>query len=407
VARLTDGFAHGAPLMRRALELLRDQPQQWLNGLPGRVAVELWEFDAARRLLTEEVRAARAAGALTGLPIVVNLLAALHVQAGEFAVAERVLREADGVTATTGDAPTDAGRLHLSAWRGEVQTAELVESVVADAERRGEGRQLSHAEYAMAVLNNGLGRYRTALTVSERALEHEELLGCWLLPELIEAAARSGEQEIAAEALDRLTERTRLCPTDWSAGIEARCAALLAPADEAQALHEEAIARLAAGGVATQAARARLLYGEWLRRERRQVEAREQLRAAYEMFDAMGADVFARRARRELLATGERARPRSAEASGELTARELQIATLAADGQTNPEIGRQLFISPRTVEYHLHKVFRKLSVSNRNQLAHALPEVAVIERHRSDYVPGIGAPLDRRVAAAGDGGRVR
>jgi DNA-binding NarL/FixJ family response regulator len=257
------------------------------------------------------------------------------------------------------------------------------------------------------VLNNGLGRYRTALTVSERALEHEELLGCWLLPELIEAAARSGEQEIAAEALDRLTERTRLCPTDWSAGIEARCAALLAPADEAQALHEEAIARLAAGGVATQAARARLLYGEWLRRERRQVEAREQLRAAYEMFDAMGADVFARRARRELLATGERARPRSAEASGELTARELQIATLAADGQTNPEIGRQLFISPRTVEYHLHKVFRKLSVSNRNQLAHALPEVAVIERHRSEYVPGIGAPLDRRVAAAGDGGRVR
>jgi DNA-binding CsgD family transcriptional regulator len=243
----------------------------------------------------------------------------------------------------------------------------------------GEGRAIGHAEHAAAVLYNGLSRYKDALTAAQWACKHEDLgVFGWALAELVEAGARSGSREVAAAALDRLTERTRASGTDWALGVEACARALLNEGDTAEALYREAIDRLARTRVRVTLARAHLLYGEWLRRDNRRSDARQQLRTAHQMFAAMGAEGFAERAARELLATGERVRNRTTDVPARLTAQETQIAWLAGDGLSNPEIAAQLFMSPRTVEYHLHKVFIKLDIGSRNQLP------GVLANHRNE-----------------------
>jgi DNA-binding CsgD family transcriptional regulator len=240
---------------------------------------------------------------------------------------------------------------------------------------RGEGIGITVTEWANAVLGNGLGRYDEALAAAERASRHSGGLGlaAWSLVELIEAAARTGQTERAAVALRRLAEATRAAGTDWALGLEARSRALLSSGESAERLYREAIQRLGRTRVRAELARAHLLYGEWLRRQHRRVDARQQLRRGYEMLTAMGIDGFAERARRELMATGETVRKRTAETVSELTEQEAEIAQLAAAGQTNPEIGAKLFLSPRTVEWHLRKVFTKLGISSRKELRDALP----------------------------------
>ena len=240
---------------------------------------------------------------------------------------------------------------------------------------RSEGTTIAVTEWASAVLGNSLGRYEEALAAAERGSEYPDDLGLatWSMVELIEAAARTGSPERAADAMHRVSVTTRASGSDWALGIEARSRALLSEGESAERLYCEAIERLGRTGVRVELARAHLLYGEWLRRENRRVDAREELRGAYEMLAAMGIAGFAERARRELLATGETVRKRTIETAGQLTPQEGQIARLAGQGLTNPEIGVQLFISPRTVEWHLRKIFTKLGISSRRQLSWARP----------------------------------
>jgi DNA-binding CsgD family transcriptional regulator len=265
--------------------------------------------------------------------------------------------------------------LQIAAWQGDEATATaLIEGSLPKARRRGEGLALACIDWASAVLYNGLGRYEKALAAAQQASEHpQELWSTFILPELIEAAARTGQADRAAEALGQLTETTRAAGTDWALGTEARSRALLASGQAAEDLYREAIGRLGRAGLRIEQARAHLLYGEWLRRQRRRGDARDQLRAAYKIFVSAGAGAFAERTRIELVATGERAPRRSAQRPAALTAREAHIARLAGQGASNPEIAAQLFISPATVAYHLRKVFATLDISSRNQLATALP----------------------------------
>jgi DNA-binding CsgD family transcriptional regulator len=237
----------------------------------------------------------------------------------------------------------------------------------------GLGRSFNYANYASSLLYNGLRRHDAARDAAWRAFEHEPIgYGPFLVPELVEAASRTGDTAIVTAALEWLSERTRLTPTDWALGIEARARALLSEGNAAESHYRESIARLQRTRVRAQLARGHLLYGEWLRRERRRVDAREQLRTAHEMLATMGIEAFAERARRELLATGETARRRAVETRDDLTAQEAQIALLARDGLSNPEIGARLFISPRTVKYHLRKVFIKLDIRSRTELDRVL-----------------------------------
>jgi DNA-binding CsgD family transcriptional regulator len=377
--RFTDGFVAGIRPLRQALGAFRsehgrhEEEARWL-WLACRVAPELWDDEAWHELATSAVRLAREAGALTVLPITLTYRAGVHVHAGEFAAASALIEEADVITDATGNAPLSYTSLVLAAWRGEEARAlTLIKAGVQAARARGEGRMIGLAEYATAVLYNGLGRYEAAVTASQRACDHEDLglLG-WALIELVEAAARTGAGDVAAEALHRLEERTRAAGTNWSLGSAARSRALLSRGQAAETLYREAIDRLARSRIAVNLARAHLVYGEWLRRENRRVDAREHLRAAHEMFMRFGAEAFAERARRELLATGETVRKRMIDTREALTAQEALVARLAAQGRTNPEIGAQLFISARTAEYHLHKVFTKLGISSRRSLRDAL-----------------------------------
>jgi DNA-binding CsgD family transcriptional regulator len=249
----------------------------------------------------------------------------------------------------------------------------MADASVKAATARGEGRALCMARLSRAVLYNGLGRYEDATAAAQQACEYEDFgMVNWPLTELVEAAARGGRRDVATTALGLLEERTRAAGTDWALGIQARSRALLSDGEEADALYREAIDRLARTSIVVHRTRAQLLYGEWLRREHRRLDAREQLRTAHDTFARIGAEAFAERARRELLATGETVRRRMAETLYELTAQEAQVARLAVDGCTNPEIGAQLFISPRTVEYHLRKVFTKLDIRSRKDLRAAL-----------------------------------
>lgn len=382
--RFTEGYQAGVPALRRAVEAFRRPPQdeddtmRWLwPAYPiaqETAAHDLWDYQAWRELAARAVRLARDTGALAVLPVALVYQAGVHLHAGEFATASALVEEADEITAATGYAPVRYASLVLVGWRGdEAQALRRIQADVADATARGEGRVLGMAGYVTAVLYNGLGRYQAALAGANQACEHDDLgFHGWSLAELVEAGVRSGARDQANAALRQLDGRTRASGTDWALGILARARALLCGGGAAEPLYREAIERLGRTGVAIQLARAHLVYGEWLRRENRRVDARHQLRTAHEMLSRFGADAFADRAARELVATGETIRKHRISTSELLTAQEAQIAQLAGEGGTNPEIASQLFISPRTVEYHLAKVFTKLGISSRRELRGAL-----------------------------------
>jgi DNA-binding CsgD family transcriptional regulator len=378
--RFTEGYVAGVPALRRALQAFRrealrseDDILRWL-WLAWLLVGDLWDDEAWHELATRAVRLAREAGALSVLPVDLEYRAGVHLHAGEFAAASALVEEADAITAATGNAPLRYTSLFLAAWRGEeAQALKLIEARARDATAKGEGRAIGSVEYVTAVLYNGLGRYEAALVGAQRACEHEDLVYFgWSLVELVEAGVRSGAHDVAAGALRQLEERTRAAGTDWALGILARSRALLEGGRAADALYREALERLERCRIVVHLARAHLVYGEWLRRENRRIDAREQLRIAYEMLGRIGAEAFAGRARAELLATGETVRKRTVESRDELTAQEALVARLAAQGRTNPEIGAQLFISSRTAEYHLRKVFTKLGISSRRSLRDAL-----------------------------------
>ena len=382
-SRFTEGYAASVLPLKQALEAVsRDEGHDeddihWL-WLACRIAPDLWEDETWHELATRQLRVARDAGALSVLPLAATYRAGAHVHAGEFAAAAALIEEADAITEATGNAPLGYTSLVLAAWRGrEAEALELIDASREDAAGRGEGRAITLADYATAVLYNGLANYEVALAAARQASEHDDLgLFAWALIELVEAATRSREPRLAADALELLAERTRLAGTDWALGVEARSRALLSEGEGAEDLYVEATERLGRCRIRVHLARAHLVYGEWLRRENRRVDARESLRTAHDLFSTMGAEAFAERAARELLATGEKARKRTADTRGQLTAQETQIAELAREGHSNPEIGAQLFISPRTVEYHLHKVFTKLDISSRNELQRVLQSEA-------------------------------
>jgi DNA-binding CsgD family transcriptional regulator len=374
VTRSVKGHHAAVPALERALgallgeEGLTDIRWLWLGC---HTAMDLWDDQTCRELGARHARRARQAGALTMLPIALSYLAAHHIFAGELTTAEALLEEADVITAATGNARMADFSLLLAAWRG--QASSQFDAAVQDAAARGEGLAIAGIEFAAAVLHNGLGHYAAALAAAQQAREHDEFgFGVWVLPELIEAAVRSGQPQAAAAGLTQLSDRISLSRSPWAHGIQVRSRALLTGGQEAEDLYRDAISLIGPSQMTVQLARTHLLYGEWLRRENRRINAREQLRTAYEMFTAMGAEGFAERAARELQATGERVRNRTNNTPAQLTARETQIARLTGDGLSNPQIAAQLFMSPRTVEYHLRKVFTKLAISSRNQLRSAL-----------------------------------
>jgi DNA-binding CsgD family transcriptional regulator len=374
---ITDGYAAGAPVLKRALAAFRDghvseeEEIRWL-WLAARVAVNLWDDETWRVLADRHVELSRASGALTVLPIALSSRIVVHINEAEPAAAASLVEEQRAIVEATGSQIVLYAALIVAACRGrEPEASTLIEDSIEDVRRRGGGMELAITRWWSALLYNGLGRYEDALAAMQQATDYppELLFSNWVLPELIEAAARTGQRDRAADAHRRLSDTTRASGTDWALGMEARTGALLAEGDAADGLYREAIDRLGRTRTRVQLARAHLLYGEWLRRETRRAEAREQLRTAHEMLTASGLEAFAGRAARELLAAGEAARSDSARgATGALTAQEAQIARLARDGLSNPEIGARLFISPRTVEYHLHKVFTKLEISSRSQL---------------------------------------
>jgi DNA-binding CsgD family transcriptional regulator len=366
---LTQGFPAGTDLLRDAMHRFRDDPQPdelEIRGLwqgIADLAKALWDDESWFAIAGRWVDHAREAGALPALAAALRSLGEINVYAGEPA-AGPLFAESVAIQEATGAAPIHNTELFLDAWH-EGETAAL----------RGDTTSLHNAaakevvEWARAVAYNGLGQYRAAATAAQLACEYHPRGGAgFVFAELVEAASRAGDHEQARAALEHLRERTQVTDTDWALGVEARSSALVGSADDAERLYEEAIERLSRTRIRSQLARTHLLYGEWLRRERRRLEAREQLRLAHEMLDEMGARAFAERAARELRATGGSVRKRATERSDHLTAQEEQIARLARDGLSNPEIGVRLFISPRTVEYHLHKVYAKLGITSRSQL---------------------------------------
>jgi DNA-binding CsgD family transcriptional regulator len=380
-AYFLDGNAAALPMLRRAIDSARRDTSKddqlsslWQVGV---AALHVWDDESWEVLSTRHVELARATGALTELPLALSSRAVMHVLAGELTAADALAHEVQAVTDAIGSSLAPYGAIALAAFRAdEAGLSELTEATTKDAMTRGEGIALTVAQWQNAVLNNGLGRYGDAVAAARPAAEEPEFGGVsnWAAVELIEAAVRSGAMETAAETFSRLREATSASGTDWALGVEARARALLSDGAEADRSYREAIERLGRTRIRTELARAHLVYGEWLRRERRRTEARSQLHVAHNMFDAMGMHAFAERTRHELLATGETARKRTAVAGGpQLTPQETQIAWLAGEGLTNPEIGARLFISARTVQHHLSKVFTKLEISSRSQLQQVLP----------------------------------
>jgi DNA-binding CsgD family transcriptional regulator len=374
VANFSDGYAEGLPVLRRAVNAARrdasheEQQFLWLAGI---AALHMWDDESWDAVSRRHVELGRSAGALAELPLALSSRAVMLTFAGELAAAGALHQELKTVTEATGDSLATDPAMSLAAFCGnQVEASALIEATARDVVRRGEGIWLSVAEWAEAVLNNGIGNYQAALTPALRASEQPDLaLSAWSTIELIEAAARSGASDTAAGAVARLCEITSASGTDWALGVEARSRALISDAADAEPLYRDAIERLGRTRMRVELARTHLLYGESLRQERRLGDARTQLHIAHDMFDAMGMEAFAERARRELLATGETARKRTPAATGaQLTPQEEQIARLAGEGLTNPEIGARLFISAKTVQYHLSKVFTKLGVSSRSQL---------------------------------------
>ena len=372
---VTDGPTAAAPLLRRATSAFtspgipEEETLRW--GFIATVADEaLWD-DKGWRLTVRQVQLARDVGALDQLSFLLNRMAIETVWSGDFAAATLLIAEAGAVCEATGSRFAPVAATMLAAFQGgKAEAIPLVQSIIEQATAGGQGVSVTVAHWVAAVLYNGLGRYEDALAAARQAREHKHVyVSVWALPELIEAAARTGDTRIAGDALDLLTETTRAGGTDLGLGIEARTRALLSEGEAAEGHYREAIDRLGRTRHRPELARAHLLYGEWLRRQRRRRDARDQLRTAFEMFDSMGMEAFAARARAELRATGERARPRAPGIPEVLTAQEEQIARLVAEHLSNREIAARLFISASTVEYHLRKIFRKLDVSNRAQLA--------------------------------------
>jgi DNA-binding NarL/FixJ family response regulator len=380
IARTTGDFAVAVPMLKQAVAAVRREERRFAGAgwywVMCVTAMNTYEVEANAKLCGEFAQVARETGALAALPFALNCLAVYRMFGGEFAEAAQLMQEGDEIAAAIGAARFGSFEALLAAWRGDrARTLELREAIIKDATDRGEGLPIVIADWATAVLHNGLGAYRDALLAARRASELDPFgFGVWALFELVEAATRSHEPSLAAWALEQATSHVRAVNTEWAAGLEAGSRALLTEGQPAEDLYREAIERLAPGQMPVYLARAHLLYGEWLRREDRRVEARRHLRLAHDFLDSIGAKAFAERARRELLATGETVRAHAPEARDELTAQEALIAHLARDGQTNTEIGSHLYLSPRTVEYHLRKVFMKLNITSRRELAAALPE---------------------------------
>jgi DNA-binding CsgD family transcriptional regulator len=378
---VTEGYPAGAPVLRQAVSAFRgtdlstEEGLRWL-WLASYAAGLVWDYASWDVLSGRQVTLARDAGALIALPIALSTRSGVHLFAGEFTEAASLVEQAESVAEATGISIAPYGTLALAVFRGqEAHAAQLIQTATDDVGRRGEGGGLSSVQWADAVLSNSLGRYEQALAAAQRASEDSPAVrfASWALVELVEAAVRSGVPERAAGALQRLSGMARACGTDWALGAEARSRALLSDGDPAESLYREAIDRFGRAGLRMDLGRARLLYGEWLRRQRRRRDARDQLGRAYEIFDSVGATAFAERARIELRAAGGHARQQTTETPDTLTAQEALIARLAGGGASNPQIAAQLFISSATVAYHLRKVFTKLGISSRNQLAPALP----------------------------------
>jgi DNA-binding CsgD family transcriptional regulator len=378
---VTDGPVAAAPALRLAVsrfsgtDITVEDELRW-GWMAQATASALWDDDAWRAMLVRQLRLARDAGALERLPLLLASLGTAVAWTGDFPAAEALVAEADAVCEVTGSRAAPFTAMMLASLRGrQAEAARLIEATIAGATAGGQGIAVAYAYWTAAILANGLGRYDEALAAASQASEDTATLyiSMWALPELIEAAAHTGDTGIAGDALTRLAQFTLAGETDFGLGVEARSRALLSQGETAESLYREAIDRLGRTELRPELARAHLLYGEWLRRENRRADAREQLRTAHDMLAAMGAEAFAERARRELLAAGESVRQPTAEPVSTLTAQEAHIARLAADGQSNAEIGAQLFLSARTVEWHLRKIFTKLGIGSRRELRKAMP----------------------------------
>jgi DNA-binding CsgD family transcriptional regulator len=375
--RLTDGYAAAAPALARALELLlamdlsKEDVGRWLSLSSARnsniVALEMWDDGALHLLAARQVQVVRDTGALLHLQYALSFLARSHMLAGELTAATLMIDEARLIAEATGNPALVNAPMVLAAWQGqESRASQLIEATSEEAATR----RWTSNNYARSVLYNGLGRHEAARDAAWEGLQPDPIgYGSLLMPELAEAASRTADRALLEFAAEWLSERTRAISSGWASGIEARVRALLSEGEVAESQYRQSIAHLTGTRVRLELSRTHLLYGEWLRRERRRLDAREHLRTALEAFTSMGAGAFARRAERELLATGEHARSRTVDTLDQLTPQETQIARLAANGDTNRDIAAQLFISPSTVEYHLRKAFRKLGVKSRTQLA--------------------------------------
>jgi DNA-binding CsgD family transcriptional regulator len=377
----TEGHAAATPTLQRAAEALAEIPAEdalrwgWAAIAP---STTLWDDEGMRAISTRQVKIVRDAGVLAQLPLHLASLAMSTSWTGDLAGVVSLIAEADSVAVATGTPFPPFTSMRLLALQGrEADTSALTSAVLASV--GGQGIAAANAHWAAAVLYNGLARYEEAASAARQASLNtfEPWVSTFALPELVEAAARGGDAELAREALERLAVSTQHCGTDFGLGVEARSRALLNDGPAADDLYRKAIERLSRTRLRPELARAHLVYGEWLRRENRRVDARQQLRAAHEMFAAIGMEAFAERARNELQASGENVRKRTVETRDDLTAQERQIARLARDGLSNPEIGARLFLSPRTVEWHLRNVFNKLGIRSRRELAGALPSSAL------------------------------
>jgi DNA-binding CsgD family transcriptional regulator len=382
---IADGHAAAAATFQRATKVLGSIPVEevlrWGWVATGASAA-VWDDEALHSISARQVRLVRDIGALAQLPIHLAQLGIALAWTGDFAGAAAAIAESDSVSAATGNRVPPYALLRLRALQGrEAEATAAIASAVEQAAATGQG-MATHAHFAAAVLYNGLARYEAAASAAWQATANrfDPWGSTWALPELVEAAARNGDGDLARDALERLAGTTQPAGTDFALGIEARCRALLSHGAAAETLYREAADRLSRTRLRPELARAHLLYGEWLRRENRRVDARTQLRTAHDALDAIGMAAFAERARRELLATGATVRKRRAGAPSALTAQEAYIAQLARDGRTNPEIGAQLFLSARTVEWHLRKVFTKLGIASRRELDAALASLSPADR---------------------------